>query len=687
MADITQNVTVYSGTVPDANSMTHGEFDAAATELTNYWQVIPPELNAWSSQANSLKSDVNGYRVAAISAKGSAEAARDVALAASNFKGAWASLTGSLGVPASVWHNDSYWMLLTGVANVSAHEPLGAGVVWAPLQVSSTPTPTPTIAAPTITAPTNGATNIGETPTLSASAFTVTNGGSDTHMNTDWRVINDGTSAVVWNSLANSSNKISITVPAGNLDKSTTYRVQARYRGVVYGASDWSTAITFTTADTLGSTIGTAGGRGFGVGIAPYLPAGFSMLTGSDTLGHANYGNYVTANGSVMVFVPRFYYRIGSVSSPRYASYGLNAVDIAGTDTYADEASANAAGYAMHRAFIDGGNVLHGFFIDKYIASKDGATRCKSVFGGVPISLTANTSYTRSDGMTGCTGISADAIVLSRARGAGFHCASLFQYSALALLSLAHGQAATSSTYCAWYDAGGTTNFPKGCNNNALADANDNSVTYTSAGDSGNASKPLAGATANFPRTTHNGQSCGVADLNGSAREVSVGVTSRGFSATDDDQIANGNVYVLKASVSCSDLTGGWDTGNDAWGGVAHLETLYDWIGGFLPWGSDSGNIGIGNGANQVFDEAIGGVGWLRTAAGVPQDTEAMVALGTALFGQDQCFRYNRANLCPSCGGGFGTSISAGVFYRGWDVHRNTSIADSGFRSSMPLAR
>ena len=674
MADITQNVTVYSGTVPDANSMSHGEFDAAATELTNYWQVIPPELNAWSSQANSLKSDVNGYRATAVSAKNTAVSAKDTAVLAKNSaEAAAAAAQSAAGLPAL---SGNAGRLLT----VNASE---NGVEWAPLQVPSTPT----IAAPTITAPTNGATNIGETPTLTTSAFAVANGGIDTHLNTDWRVINNDTSAVVWSSLANSSNKTSITVPAGNLVEGTTYRVQAKHRGAVYGESGWSAASTFTTAAAFSSPIGTAGGQDFGVGIAPSLPAGFSALTGTTTPGHAEFGNYETTNGSIMVFVPRFYYRIGSVSSPRYASYGLNAVDIAGTDTYAGEAAANAAGFAMHRAFIDGGQVLDGFFIDKYIASKDGIANCKSVFGGVPISLATNTSYTRSDGMTGCTGVLADAIVLSRARGAGFHCASLFQYSALALLSLAHGQAATSTNYCAWYDAGGTTNYPKGCNNSALADVDDTSVTYTTAGDIGSASKPLAGATANFPRTTHNGQSCGVADLNGSMWEVLIGVTSRGFSATDFDQMANGNVFVLKESVSCSDLTGGWDTGNDAWGGLAHLETLYDWFSGFLPWGDTTGPVRFGNGANQVFDEAIGGVGWLRTAAGVQQDTAAMSTSGTALFGQDYCYQYNRANVCPMGGGGWSNTSLAGVFFRNWDSRRNEGNITHGFRASMPLAR
>jgi hypothetical protein len=199
-------------------------------------------------------------------------------------------------------------------------------------------------------------------------------------------------------------------------------------------------------------------------------------MTGTTDPANANYGNYQYSDGSVMVFVPKFYYRIGNAASPRFASYGANAIDIVGAETFASETAANAAGYTLHRAFIDGGSEKQGFFIDKYLASKNGTTTCKSVQNGVPISLTTSTSYTNSNGMTGCTGIYADAVVLARARGAGtFNVASIFMYSALAMLSLAHGQAATGTTNCAWYDATGVNNFPKGCNNGSLADTNETS--------------------------------------------------------------------------------------------------------------------------------------------------------------------------------------------------------------------
>ena len=186
-------------------------------------------------------------------------------------------------------------------------------------------------------------------------------------------------------------------------------------------------------------TIGIAGQQGFGVGIYPAaLPPGFSALPGTFDVASPNYGNYIYTDGSIMVFVPRFYYRIGHASSPRYATYGANAIDIGSVADFIDEAAANTAGYALHRAFVDGGAVKSGFFIDKYLASKNGTTSCKSIANAAPISLTTDANYNPSNSMTGCVGNTADAVVLARARGAGvFNVASIFMYDALAKLSLA----------------------------------------------------------------------------------------------------------------------------------------------------------------------------------------------------------------------------------------------------------
>lgn len=63
-------------------------------------------------------------------ARDQAEAARDIALASANFKGRWGDLTGAVSVPASVYHDGYYWILLDNLADVTAEAP-GASVSWA----------------------------------------------------------------------------------------------------------------------------------------------------------------------------------------------------------------------------------------------------------------------------------------------------------------------------------------------------------------------------------------------------------------------------------------------------------------------------------------------------------------------------------------------------------------------------
>ena len=96
---------------------------------------------------------------------------------------------------------------------------------------------------------------------------------------------------------------------------------------------------------------------------------------------------------------------------------------------------------------------------------------------------------------------------------------------ALSRLTEAHAQASTSSTYCAWYDATGVKNFPKGNNNGALKDIDDTSVTFTSAGVATSAAFALTGSGAPFAKTTHNGQACGVTDVAGNIWKINPGMT------------------------------------------------------------------------------------------------------------------------------------------------------------------
>ena len=200
-----------------------------------------------------------------------------------------------------------------------------------------------------------------------------------------------------------------------------------------------------------GNDIGTAGAAGFGVGVYPNgaVPTGFAELTGTQGPTSDNYGTYQhTSDGSLMCWIPAFYYRIGSASSPHYATYGLNAVDIAAESAFATEAAATAAGYALHRAFKNGGQIMRGFMADKYQCSKHPTLAvASSLRNGNPLS--SNSAHNPFSGLTGLT--TADnyyhgAIKAAKTRGTVFHCMARFQWAALALLATAHGQAASGTT-------------------------------------------------------------------------------------------------------------------------------------------------------------------------------------------------------------------------------------------------
>ncbi|OQY18134.1 MAG: hypothetical protein B6I36_07685 [Desulfobacteraceae bacterium 4572_35.1] len=429
--------------------------------------------------------------------------------------------------------------------------------------------------------------------------------------------------------------------------------------------------------------IGIAGTQDFGVAPADYdlTSIGLAEMEGTTTAGDDNYGNYIqTATSSIMCHIPKFFYRVGNAASPQFAVYGANALDIAGTDTYADEATANAAGFAMHRAFIDGGAEKDGFFIDKYKCSPADNDKGVSVKNGVPISLATTSGYTKSDTMTGCDGKLYDAVTLSRARGTGFNNASIFMMGAIALLSVAHAQAATADTNCAWYDGAGTTNFPKGCNS-SLSDVNDAGVTYTTAGDSGSADKPLTGSGAPFAKTTHNGQNSGICDLNGGIYEVALGVTNFGTAADANTAITTDSIYLLKQATALKDLTAGWDGATDAWGNTTHLATLYDLVTSPHALGSTTGTVYWGSSSNAAFSADTSGVS--RDLCGfVPKDDSASDATGTNQFGNDYCYRYNRQNMYARCCGYWSNAANAGLFYRNFNYNRTYDYFYYGFRCS-----
>lgn len=503
--------------------------------------------------------------------------------------------------------------------------------------------------------------------------------------------------------------------------------------------------------------IGTPGAAGFGVGICPLasLPTGMAPLPGYNVVGDSNYGNYQFSDGSIMVFIPKFYYRIAHESNPTYAVHGVNSVDVKGTDTYADTAAANAAGYVLHRAFIDGGVELPGFFVDKYKCSKNALGTgfvASAILNGLPLSSAA--VHNPFSGLTGGADAHYSAIDLAHRRdgvngavnaSSIFFCSSKFIYAALALLSDAHGQAATGVTNCAWYHA--TYNFPKGCNNNALADESDAAVTYTTDGYS-NCGKTGSGTP--FAKTTHNGQTCGVADVNGLMWEISIGATCVATTAAIEAMsqaavceitwtghgLVTGDFIQINA-VTQADWSGckdkiwavtktgdntftiafnssgfgtAYDAGTDP--GTVTKGTFYEakqatamksFTSGAAAatdhWGATgiaammnaftppfkSGYafaMAMGSGANQVLSGALSGNGYVLTGMGFPKDGAAVDATGTNLFGKDYFYQYIVNELCVLSCAYWDRGSSAGVWPSFWYDSRADSHGSVGFRAA-----
>ena len=261
-------------------------------------------------------------------------------------------------------------------------------------------------------------------------------------------------------------------------------------------------------------TIGIAGQKGFGVGVyggssSDLKAMGLTPMEGCKDPNSANYGNYIHTNRSVMVFIPAFAIRIGNVNAPLYSKYGADTIELG------DVGLAGKDGWAIPQGFYDGGKLHSGFFIDKYLCSKDPTKKVAlstSIADPISLGVVNEPSAT----MPNCAGALHDAITLSRARGEHYALVSCYQWAIISLVSLAHAQAATSVESCAWYDAKGLTNYPKGNNTDTSSlykDVEDKSVIFNTVSGSPYYSK--AGSGVPVEKTTHNGQRSGITDVNG----------------------------------------------------------------------------------------------------------------------------------------------------------------------------
>ena len=415
--------------------------------------------------------------------------------------------------------------------------------------------------------------------------------------------------------------------------------------------------------------IGVPGTVGFGVGICPLEYPDMAPLAGTFTKG-PEYGNYQYKDGSVMAWVPAYFYRYGHPDNPTYATYGVNSIHVLPRSAYPTVLAAAVAGYALHRAFYDDGVEQPGFFHDKYLCSNNDGIASSIKNGKAITSAAAHYPFS---GLTGSPSNNfAGAIAAAKTRGDDYFPSASFLFDALAKLSLAHAQASTSSAACAWYDSTGVSNFPKGCNNNALGDANDSTVVYEPTGHETYDKAGKTGSGMPFAKTTHNGQACGIADLNGLLWEIVIGVT-----------ILDGSYYILNKEARMADLTAGVTLDTDAWGAAGVAKNYTELGPAFGALGTKSDRA-IGS-ANQVFSSETEGLEWEAACSGIPL-ADGMG--GTNLFGNDRLYDTNMPeHMCIAAGGLWYGSSSAGVWARRCSHSRTASRYSYGVRSALYLVK
>lgn len=100
--------------------------DAFVAALPNFVS----EANALQVDVAARQASVAANAASATAARTGAEGARDIALAASAYKGLWSSLSGALAIPAAVYHLGEFWVLTQSVLDVAATVP-GTAPEWA----------------------------------------------------------------------------------------------------------------------------------------------------------------------------------------------------------------------------------------------------------------------------------------------------------------------------------------------------------------------------------------------------------------------------------------------------------------------------------------------------------------------------------------------------------------------------
>ena len=245
------------------------------------------------------------------------------------------------------------------------------------------------VVTPTITSPTNGAIDQGETVTITTSAFEWI-GVEDTHYSSTWQLATDsGFTNIVAQSVNDTTNKTSWTTP--NLAVSTTHYARVLHTGVANGSSVYSGVISFTTASsfvkisgvqwnpTSDTYVRTGDGTTGNAHIAVASQMKRCVLQSNGTVAYylhptdstkkadGTTADLTGATGNVMVEIPKFYYKY----------------EWTGTAHHWSISDKPTAGYTVHPAFVKSGVEVDFRYYNAY-NPRDNGTKLISASGLYP---------------------------------------------------------------------------------------------------------------------------------------------------------------------------------------------------------------------------------------------------------------------------------------------------------------
>ena len=443
-------------------------------------------------------------------------------------------------------------------------------------------------------------------------------------------------------------------------------------------------------------TIGLAGLTGFGVGCCrpELLPDDIATMPGTYDRFSPNYGNYVhVPSASIVCFLPAHYIDLQAPGS--------------GNDAFLTKAvisSTQSGDSVLAKVFRNGGSELAGVFVDKYQGSNcrpDGSGRPNSTDGlpgtlpssggifasrplhwpvsaiGISGTLRSPFSYCNSTVLNPAATTPADNYggvwAACKSRGADWYPVPMWTRVHLGYLALAHAQAlldasgipiSGATANSAWMDT--APYAPKG-NNNSGSDINKTSLVFSrtdiggnASGWAGEASRAFTGAArigtlSAVEQTTHNGQLCGIVDVNGNQWDATPGLTNVGgvnsgykaFSDLDDYTAVSSNAGITGAANVISLAVDAADDG--VW------------------WGNDNAWIYLVPNAGGTYHPSST---WAANATrkamaefGLPRQAgTSLTQTSTNIFGGDGLYRAHRSDLLPFCGGFWSDGALAGSF-------------------------